>query len=171
MPTNQVVQIDTIPVVNYCDLGQLCPNHVHGIVDTTYYFYANVGHESSFRKLLPSETDYDVNCTNLYKDVFGNVFYLSDTTSTKQIQNVMQAPKLNAFDTIEVGSKVFPAATSFVPHYFTHSEVAVNTDNNSDSMVYDITSFTVLVFITVAYFARAWKLGTWAKLKNDVWFA
>ena len=165
MQTNQIQITDTIEVVNLCHLGDKCPNHTHGIIDTTFYFYANIPVGKGYRKVMPDEVHISVNCDNLYKDVFGNFFYLQP--EIKQIEEIVETPKLTSFDSIKVGDKVFPAASAFIPNYITHSEVEMPVVNYTELAI-DIASISILVCVTIAYFVRASKLNSWAKLINDV---
>jgi hypothetical protein len=164
MPNNQIA-IDTIAVLNYCLDGYDCVNHNHGIIDTTFYYYANVGASKTYFKVMPSEMDNSVNCDNLYKDIFGNIFYLEP--EIKQIENVMEAAKLTSFDSIKVGDKVFPAPTPFVPRYFTHKETPLPVQNNTE-MVFDTACFSVLVLATIGYAIRVAANNSWSKLWNDI---
>ena len=161
MPNNQIATTDTIAVFNYCLEGESCVNHNHGIIDTTYYLYANVGASKSYFKVMPSELDNSVNCENLYKDVFGNIFYLEP--DIKQTKNVMDSPKLTSFDSIEVGTKIFPAATPFVPKYFSHKESQMPTQNHTE-MMYDVSCFTTLVLITIVVATN----NAWGKLWKEI---
>ena len=161
MISNSQITIDTIQVLNYCHLGPSCPNHNHGITDTTFYYYANVGSSKSYFKVMPSEVDASVDCNNLYKDVFGNLFYMEP-----EVKQEKKEFSLNSFDTIKVGDKVFPAATPFVPHYFTHVE-AVKPVNNLDS-VFEVMSLPVLVLITIAYTYRAVMNNSWSKFFSEL---
>jgi len=161
MQHNQPPSIDTIAVFNYCLEGEYCVNHNHGIIDTTYYLYANIGASKSYFKVMPSEVDSSVNCINLYKDVFGNIFYLEP--KVKQTENVMDSPKLTSFDTIKVGEKVYPSATPFAPHYFTHSEKSMPVTKNTE-MVYDVSCFTILVLFTIAVATN----NAWTKMWKEI---
>jgi hypothetical protein len=168
MPHNQSqldTIIDTVYVYNHCLEGFNCPNHPHGILDSTFYLRANIGTNKSYKKVMPSEVDISVNCDNLYKDVFGNIFYLEP--EIQQIKNAMEVPKLTSFDSIEVGTKVFPAARPFVPKYFTHTETRVPVHNHTDSL-FDGCCLGVLVWLTMGYLLRASKLNSWVKLINDI---
>lgn len=162
MQTNQIATIDTIQVLNYCHLGVHCVNHNHGITDTTYYFYANIGASKSYFKVMPSEVDSSVNCNNLYKDIFGNIFYLEP-----EIKQTKDAMELTSFDTIKVGESVFPAPTPFVPRYFTHKETPLPVQNNTE-MVFDTACFSVLVLATIGYAIRVASNNAWSKLWNDI---
>jgi hypothetical protein len=153
--------IDTIEVINYCHLGVRCPNHNHGIIDTTFYFVPKLVVGKSYRKLTSDEVDISVNCENLYIDIFGNIFYIEP--EVKQIENVMEQAKLTSFDSIKVGDKVFPAATPFVPKYFTHAEAPMPTHNTTE-MFYDVTCFTVLVLLTIVVATN----NAWSKLWNEI---
>lgn len=161
MMSNNQTTIDTIQVLNYCHEGVNCVNHNHGITDTTYYFYANIGTSKSYFKVMPSEMDSSVDCKNLYKDIFGNLFYMEP-----EVKQEKKEVSLNSFDTIKVGDKVFPSATPFVPHYFTHTEVVSNV-NNYDSVV-DIVSFPVLVLMSIAYAYRAMVRNSWSNFFKEL---
>ena len=165
MPHNQSTQmdtiIDTVVVYNHCLEGYNCPNHPHGIRDSVLYFQANIGTGKGYTKVSPAEMDNSVNCINLYKDVFGNIFYLEP--EIKQIKNAMETPKLTSFDTIKVGDKVFPAPTPFVPKYFTHTQTPMPIHKQSE-MLYDVTCLTVLVLFTVYVAANS----AWSKLWNEI---
>lgn len=165
MPNNQIATIDTIAVLNYCLEGEHCVNHNHGIIDTTFYFYANVGASKSYFKVMPSDVDSSVNCNNLYKDIFGNIFYLED--EIQQTKNVMET-KLTSFDSIKVGDKVYPAATPFVPHYFTHTETPPKNISYNTEMVFDVACFSTLVLATIGYAFRVAINNSWAKLWKDI---
>lgn len=173
MPFNESIQIDTIldntidtiVVYSHCLEGFNCPNHPHGIRDSLVYLHANVNSGFRYTKVSPSEMDISVNCTNLYKDVFGNIFYLEP--EIKQIQNVMETAKLTSFDTIKVGESVFPAPTPFVPRYFTHKETPLPLQNNTE-MVFDTACFSVLVLATIGYAIRVASNNAWSKLWNDI---
>jgi len=165
MPNNQIATIDTIAVLNYCLDGVDCVNHNHGIIDTTFFFYANIGASKSYFKVMQSEMDNSVNCDNLYKDIFGNIFYLEP--EIKQIENVMEAPKLTSFDSIKVGDKIYPAPTPFVAHYFTHKEMPLPVQNNTE-MVFDSACFSVLVLATIGYAFRVAINNSWSKLWSDI---
>jgi hypothetical protein len=165
MPHNQLTQsdtiIDTVIVYNHCLEGYTCPNHPHGIRDSIVYFQANIGTGKGYTKVSQSEMDNSVNCINLYKDVFGNIFYLEP--EIKQTKNVMEQAKLTSFDSIKVGDKVFPAATAFVPKYFTHAEAPMPTHNTTE-MFYDVSCFTVLVLLTIVVATN----NAWSKLWNEI---
>ena len=165
MQNNQIATIDTIAVLNYCLDGVDCINHNHGIIDTTFFYYANVGASQTYFKVMPNEVDNSVNCNNLYKDIFGNIFYLEP--KIKQIENVMESAKLTSFDSIKVGDKVFPAPTPFVAHYFTHSEPVQPIINNTETM-FDVSCFTILVIATIGYAFRVAANNSWSKLWYDI---
>ena len=173
MPHNQSIQIDTIVentidtivVYTHCLEGFNCPNHPHGIRDSLVYLHANVTNGFAYTKVSPSEMDSSVNCTNLYKDVFGNIFYLEPII--KQTKNVMEQTKLTSFDSINVGDRVYPSATPFVPHYFTHTESVQQVQNNTE-MVFDVACFSVLVWATIGCAFRMIRNNSWGKLWNDI---
>jgi len=166
MQHNQIATIDTIAVLNYCLDGVDCINHNHGIIDTTFFYYANVGASKSYFKVMPNEVDNSVNCNNLYKDVFGNIFYLEP--EIKQIENVMESAKLTSFDSIKVGDKDFPAPTPFVPRYFTHSNPIQSITNKNTEMMFDVSCFTILVIATIGYAFRTATNNAWSKLWKDI---
>ena len=147
--SNSQSTIDTIQVYSHCLVGANCVNHDHGVVDTTFYYYANIGTSKSYFKVMPSEMDSSIDCRNLYKDVFGNVFYMEPDVKQEEKKEV----QLNSFDTIKVGDKVYPAPRAFVPHYFTHTESVRDIDSNYDNVI-DIVSLPVLVLMTIAYAYR-----------------
>jgi hypothetical protein len=161
MPNSQST-IDTIQVYSHCLVGANCVNHDHGIIDTTFYYYANIGTSKSYFKVMPSEMDLSVDCRNLYKDVFGNIFYMD--TEVQQEEEI--EVQLNSFDTIKVGDKIFPSATPFTPHYFTHTE-EVKQVNNYDSAV-EILSLPILVLLTFSYLNRVLTNNSWRKLIHDL---
>jgi hypothetical protein len=165
MPHNQTPQIDTIidtiVVYNHCLEGFNCPNHPHGIRDSSVFFQSYIGRGKSYTKVSVSEMDNSVNCDNLFKDTFGNIFYLEP--EVKQIKNVMEQPKLTSFDSIKVGDKIFPAATPFIPKYFTHKDTPMPIHNRSE-MLYDVSCFTILVLFTVYVAAN----NAWGKLWNEI---
>jgi len=163
MKPNSQTTIDTIMVFNYCLEGVNCVNHDHGIIDTTFYFYANVGTSKSYFKVMPSEMDSSVDCRNLYKDVFGNIFYMDSEEEATEINEV----QLNSFDTIKVGDKVYPSATPFVPHYYTHAESVNATSNNYDNVI-DVASLPVLVLMTIAYAYRAVVKNSWGNFFSEI---
>jgi hypothetical protein len=169
MPHNQTqldTIIDTIYVYNRCFEGENCPNHPHGILDSTFYLQANIGTGKSYRKVMPNEVDKSVNCDNLYIDVFGHLFYLEpEIKQTKDA--IMEIPKLTSFDSIKVGDKVFPAASAFVPHYFTHTESVHNISNNTE-MLFDISCYSILVWATIGYVIRSFVRNSWGKLWKDI---
>ena len=160
--SNSQSTIDTIQVYSHCLVGSSCVNHDHGVIDTTFYYYANIGSSKSYFKVMPSEMDSSVDCNNLYKDVFGNIFYMEPEVKQEEKKEV----QLNSFDTIKVGDKVYPSATPFVPHYYAHTEVVVNA-TNYDSVI-DIVSFPVLVLMTIAYAYRAMVNNSWSKLFSEL---
>jgi hypothetical protein len=174
MPFNETYQVDTVKhtsidtvvVYSHCLEGFNCPNHPHGVKDSIVYLHANVTTGFAYTKVSPSEVDISVNCTNLYKDVFGNIFYLE--SRPKQIENVMDSPKLTSFDTIKVGDKVFPAATPFVPRYFAHSKPVQPIISNNTEMMFDVSCFTILVIATIGYAFRTATNNAWTKLWKDI---
>jgi hypothetical protein len=163
MKPNSQTTIDTIMVFNYCLEGVNCVNHDHGIIDTTFYFYANVGTSKTYFKVMPSEMDSSVDCRNLYKDVFGNIFYMDPEEEATEINEV----QLNSFDTIKVGDKVYPAPTPFVPHYYTHAESVNATSHNYDNVI-DVASLPVLVLMTIAYAYRAVAKNSWGNFFSEI---
>ena len=160
--SNSQSTIDTIQVYSYCHLGVNCPNHNHGIIDTTFYYYANIGLLKSYFKVMPSEMDSSVDCNNLYKDVFGNIFYMETEVNQEETKEI----QLNSFDTIKAGDKVFPSAMPFTPHYFTHTE-QVKQFNNYDSAV-EIFSLPILVLLTFSYLHRVITNNAWGNLIKDL---
>jgi hypothetical protein len=163
MKPNSQTTIDTIMVFNYCLEGVNCVNHDHGIIDTTFYFYANVGTSKTYFKVMPSEMDSSVDCRNLYKDVFGNIFYMEPEVKQEEKKEV----SLNSFDTIKVGDKVYPAPTHFVPHYRTHTESVKCVNDNYDSVV-DVLSLPVLVLMTISFAYRSVMNNSWTKLFKEL---
>ena len=150
--------IDTVYIIDRCFDGKNCPNHKHGIVDSTSYVVANVVGQNYF-KYEPNDLFTSIESKNWYVDIFGRLLYVEPIVEEKII--IQEKPKLTSFDSVTVGTKVFPAAKPFVPKYYTHSEFT-STKNNTE-ILYDISCYFVLVAATIGYI-----LNYWGKLINDI---
>jgi hypothetical protein len=156
--------IDTVYIIDRCFDGRNCPNHKHGVVDSTSYVVANVV-GSNYFKYEPNDLFTSIEYKNWYVDIFGRLLYVEPLVEEKVI--VQDKPKLTSFDSITVGTKVFPAAKPFVPKYYTHSEFASSTKNNTE-ILYDISCYFVLVAATIGYILNAYRKNSWGKLINDI---
>jgi hypothetical protein len=160
---------DTLKVIKYCDGGIKCPNHYHGIIDTTYIVSSNpIYTTKSYWKVFECENPKDKTCQDIYLDINGIYYTLDNNSETAPniIFETKQFPK-NSFDSIKPSTAIFPAAKPFVPQYFTHSQYIPNVPTKTQ-MIFDIASFNVIVWVTIGYIIRSYKSNSWYKLWNDI---
>lgn len=158
--------IDTIYVVNYCNEGTACKNHLHGVIDTSYFFTYSYT-DKPFVKMSPIVDDNGTIYKNVYKDPFGRLFYTEQAMDKDAPIAEIVVAKHYKSDDITVGTKEFPAARPFVISIPEKPKREIETVYPSD-MYYKIGCFPVLNFFLTVYLFNCLVKKTWQKLFIDI---
>lgn len=159
-------QIDTIYVVNYCTEGTACKNHLHGVIDTSYYFTYSFT-DKPFIKMSPIVDDNGMVYHNVYKDPFGRLFYTEQEMEKDAPKPEPIIEKHYKSDSITVGTKVYPAATPFVITVPERKEIETPKFYPANE-AYQIGCFPVLNFFLTLYLFNCFVNKTWSKLITDI---